>query len=95
MNSVEIEMERIDCASCGMICFLPQNFIQIKKKNYQEFFCGAGHRLIFTNPNKLTVENLQCKIKTLETDNKKLKTEKFQLIHRIDQANIPSEEPSA
>jgi uncharacterized protein YceH (UPF0502 family) len=90
MMEITLEFDRVDCPNCGMICHFPQNFIQKRKSDYLNFYCGAGHAMSFTDKNRDTPENLKKKVTDLQDEVKRLKTENIQLLHKLDQANVSS-----
>jgi hypothetical protein len=85
---MELEFERIDCPNCGMICNFPKNFIDMRRRDHKNFFCAAGHPICFPDPNNDTPENLKKRVKSLEAEVKQLKTEKVQLLHKLEQAGV-------
>jgi hypothetical protein len=85
---ISLILEQVDCPTCGMICFFPQNFLNAKRRDYKSFFCGVGHKMNYTKSNQESPEANRKRIVELEMEVKQLKQDKAQLIHKIDQANI-------
>lgn len=81
---IEFELERLDCPSCGLITYLPKNFVDLKRKSGEQFFCPNKHVIFFPKLQD-SVESLRTKVTTLEEENKKLRQENISLIHKVDQ----------
>jgi predicted nucleic acid-binding Zn-ribbon protein len=79
---------RIDCPECGMIMYLPANFVTIKRNDSRNFFCGAGHQMNFRAQNPDDPKTLKTRIATLENEVRQLKCDNARLLHKMDQAGV-------
>jgi hypothetical protein len=75
---IELGFVREECCECGIIFFLPENFVSVKKRTHGNFHCPNGHALTYPE-DQTSKDDLREQIKVLKQD-------KIQLIHQLDQA---------
>lgn len=56
-------MKALECASCGVKIYLPEEIIARRREDGQTFFCMNGHANVF-RPSE--VDKLKDRVKTLE-----------------------------
>ena len=82
---VTIEMEKMDCPTCGMFFFLPKNFVSKRRKDGNTFHCAMGHAIVFAKA-KDDVEQLNEENQQLKKEVQNLKTDKLNLVHKLEQS---------
>lgn len=55
--TVDVELERLTCADCGMVFAFPAQLITKRRRDHQNFYCPSGHSNYF--PGKSDLEQLQ------------------------------------
>lgn len=90
METVNVDLERVDCPSCGAITHYQNNFIEIKRRTGQKFSCPNGHEIIFPVGDN-NIDSLKEKLKRAEEENTQLKREKIQLLSKLDQLEAEEE----
>lgn len=71
---------RWPCPNCGVHCAFSADYVAVKQKSGQQFYCPNGHILMY--PKDGTPEE---QLKKLQAENERLKTENLQLRAQLDQ----------
>jgi len=59
--TVDVELEHITCANCGMVFAFPQHLMEKWRRTHEGFYCPSGHNNYF--PGQSDVEKLQRELK--------------------------------
>lgn len=81
---MELKFSNISCATCGTIFWMQENLQTIRQKDGKNFSCPNGHKNVY-DAEKI---DQAARVAELEAEVKKLRIEKAQLLHKLEQANI-------
>lgn len=87
MDVVEIglEMEKMDCPTCGLLFFLSKNFLDRKRSSHESFLCPNNHSMCFPAVTDDSPDNLKARLAASEQQVADLKTQVLSLKHDLEQ----------
>lgn len=67
LNQATVQLSRVDCASCGMVFAITDNFQAERREDHASFYCPNGHRQFY--PQKSEAERLREQLEQTEKVN--------------------------
>lgn len=80
---IHLEMERMDCPTCGIIFYLPENFLVQKRKSHEKFLCANGHKMWY--PVEHEPAALEHQLTKAQEENATLRRQVLSLTHQVEQ----------